>query len=100
MADTLPAPMPSPAYVRPAWAVVNTALGDLVLVSQSDLRTMGLRTALWQVQAAGEGTGFGLFFERADADIVAAFCNLMAKRTGPSNWIGAFEVKEAEVRRG
>jgi len=95
--ETLPAEQTVVARERQAWCVVNKALGDLVLISQSDL-SVGSSYFLWQVRAAGEGTGFGLFFDRSEAETVAAFCNLMAKRTGPSNWIGMFEVTEAVVR--
>ena len=72
------------------WCVKNRCLEARVLVSA--LNGMGC-TCLWAVRLQSEGTGFGLFV-REDADTVAAFCNLMAKRTGPGNWIGAFEVEE------
>ena len=94
--ETVPAPETDKETGAPGWRVVNAALGDAVLVSSSDIRRHGGMRFLWEVQAAGPGTGYGLFRKR-DAETVAAFCNLMAQRTGPSNWIGAFRAEEVRA---
>lgn len=75
---------------EPKWCVVNRCLEARVLVSS--INGMGC-TCLWSVRLQSDSTGFGLY-TLEDANTVAEFCNLMAQRLGPTNWIGAFEAEE------